>query len=80
MIQEYPPVVPRVLFGYVSEVAVHRRRRGVGPACWKPPHAWFRERGLTYAEVNVSVKNVVAKEFWLKHGYTEFIERLRRDL
>ena len=80
MIEEYPPVVPRVLFGYVSEVAVHRRRRGVGSLLLEAAHAWFREKGLSYAEVNVSVKNAVAKEFWRKHGYTEFIERLRREL
>ena len=78
--QEYPPVVPRVHFGYVSEVSVHRRRRGVGSRLLEAAHAWFREQGLTYVEVNVSARNAVAKEFWKKHGYTEFIERLRREL
>src|SRR5262245_15018656 len=30
MIQEYPAIVPRVLCGYVSELAVRRRRQGIG--------------------------------------------------
>ena len=80
MIQEYPPIVPRVLFGYVSELAVHRRRQGIGSRLLEAAHAWFREKGVTYAEVNVAVKNAVARGFWRKHGYTDFIERLRREL
>jgi ribosomal protein S18 acetylase RimI-like enzyme len=80
IIQEYPPVVNRVLFGYLSEIAVHRRREGVGSRLLDAAHAWCREKGIPYAEVNVSVKNAVAQGFWRKHGYTEFIERLRRDL
>ena len=79
-IQEYPAIVPRVLCGYVSELAVRRRRAGIGSRLLDTAHVWFREKGITYAEVNVSVKNQVARSFWRKHGYTEFIERLRRDL
>ena len=80
MIQEYPPIVLRTRFGYVSEVAVHRRRQGVGSRLLETAHAWFREKGLPYAEVNVSVKNAVALGFWKKHGYTEKIDRLRLEL
>jgi len=80
MMQEYPPIVPRTLFGYVSEVAVHRRRRGVGSRLLEAAHAWFRQQGATYVEVNVSVKNAVALGFWKKHGYAAIIERLRREL
>jgi diamine N-acetyltransferase len=80
MIVEYPAIVPRVLCGYVSELAVRDRRRGIGSRLVEAAHAWFRERGITYAEVNVVVKNQIARSFWRKHGYTEFVERLRRDL
>ena len=79
-IQEYPAIVPRVLCGYVSELAVRRRRTGIGSRLLDTAHVWFRAKDITYAEVNVSVKNQVARSFWRKHGYTEFIERLRRDL
>ena len=80
MIQEYPPIVPRTVYGYVSELAVHRRRQGIGSRLLEAVHAWFREKGITYVEVNVSVKNTLAGSFWRKHGYTEMIERLRREL
>jgi ribosomal protein S18 acetylase RimI-like enzyme len=80
MILENPPVVPWQFYGYVSEVAVHRRREGVGTRLLEAAHAWFREKGLPYAEVNVSVKNPVARGFWRKQGYSEFLERLRREL
>ncbi len=80
MILENPPVVPRPYYGYVSEIAVRDRRRGVGTKLLEAAHAWFREKNVSYAEVNVSVRNAVAGRFWRKHGYTEFLERLRRDL
>ena len=32
------------------------------------------------SEVNVSVRNAVAGRFWRKQGYSEFLERLRREL
>lgn len=80
VIQEYPPLVPRVLCGYVSEISVRRRRQGIGSRLLESAHAWFREKGITYAEVNLSVRNEASRAFWRKHGYSEFIERLRRDL
>ncbi len=80
MILENPPVVPWQFYGYVSEVAVRDKRRGIGTRLLEAAHAWFREKGLPYAEVNVSVRNAVAGRFWRKQGYSEFLERLRREL
>lgn len=80
MILENPPLVPWQYYGYVSEIAVTDRRRGTGTRLLEAAHAWFREKQLPYAEVNVSVKNAVAGRFWRKQGYTEFLERLRREL
>ena len=80
MILENPPVVPWQFYGYVSEVAVYRRREGVGTSLLEAAHAWFREKGLPYVEVNVSVKNPAARAFWRKRGYSEFLERLRQEL
>jgi ribosomal protein S18 acetylase RimI-like enzyme len=80
MILENPPVVPQQFYGYVSEIAVHDRRRGTGTRLLEGAHAWFREKNLPYSEVNVSVRNAVAGRFWRKQGYSEFLERLRREL
>ena len=80
MILENPPIVPWQFYGYVSEVAVRRRRGGLGTRLIEAAHAWFREKGLPYAEVNVSVRNAVARSFWRRQGYSEFLERLHRKL
>ena len=79
-ILENPPVVPALQYGYVSELAVRDRRRGTGTRLLEAAHAWFREMTLAFVEVNVSVRNAVARSFWRKQGYSEFLERLRRDL
>lgn len=80
MILENPPVVPALQYGYLSELAVRRRREGIGTRLLEAAHAWFREKNLPYVEVNVSVRNAVAGKFWRKQGYGEFLERLRREL
>ncbi len=80
MILENPPVLPHQFYGYVSEISVRPRRRGVGGRLLEALHAWFREHRLPYVEVNVSVRNEVARRFWRKNGYGEFLERLRLEL
>jgi ribosomal protein S18 acetylase RimI-like enzyme len=80
MILENPPVVPSLQYGYVSELAVERRRKRIGTRLLEAVHAWFRQKRLPYVEVNVSVRNAVARSFWRKQGYSEFLERLRLEL
>jgi len=80
MILENFPGLPAQFYGRVSEVAVHRRRAGVGTALLDAAHAWFRTHGVPYVEVDVAVKNPVAGAFWRKRGYGEFLELLRIDL
>lgn len=80
MILENPPVVPWQFYGHVSEISVLRRRNGTGTRLLEAAHAWLRARGVSYVEVNVSVRNAVARGFWRKNGYGDFLERLRREL
>lgn len=80
MILENPPLVPWPYYGYVSELSVRDRRRGIGARLLEAAHAWFRQKNLPYAEVSVSVRNAAAGRFWRRQGYSEFLERLRRDL
>ena len=80
MILENPPVLPQQFYGYVSEISVRDKRKGVGTELLRAAHAWFRENGLPYAEVNVSVRNDPARRFWRGRGYGEFLERLRIEL
>jgi GNAT superfamily N-acetyltransferase len=80
-ILENPPVVPNQFFGYVSELSVtaSRRRKGVGTLLLDGVHAWFKTKGLPYAEVTASVRNKVSGKFWRRQGYSDFVERLRVD-
>lgn len=82
MILENPPIVPWQFYGHVSELAVAaaQRRRGAGGKLLAAAHAWFKERGCAYVEAQVSVRNAMSRAFWRKHGYTDFIERLRIEL
>jgi ribosomal protein S18 acetylase RimI-like enzyme len=80
MILENPPVLPHQFYGYVSEISVRPKRKGVGRGLLEAIHGWFRSHRLPYVEVNVSVRNDVARRFWRKNGYGEFLERLRHEL
>jgi GNAT superfamily N-acetyltransferase len=80
MILENFPGLPAQFYGRVSEIAVHRRRAGVGTALLDAAHDWFRTHGVPYVEADVAVKNPVAGAFWRKRGYGEFLERLRIEL
>ena len=80
MVLENFPGLPATHYGRVSEIAVHRRREGVGSALLDEAHDWFRRQGIPYVEVDVSVRNPVAGAFWRKRGYGPFIERMRIEL
>ena len=80
MILENFPGLPAPFYGRVSEIAVHRRREGIGTALLGEAHDWFRRQGIPYVEVDVAVKNPVAGAFWRGRGYGDFLERLRIDL
>lgn len=80
VILQNPPVVPWPHYGCVAEISVRPRRRGIGGRLLEAAHGWFRERGIPYVEVQVSVRHEEARRFWRRHGYAEFLERLRLEL
>jgi len=82
MILENPPILPWQFFGFISEISVSEscRRVGVGAGLVREMHDWFRSKRVPYVEVNVSAKNPGSRAFWRKHGYSDFLERLRTEL
>lgn len=82
IIRENPPVVPDQFTGLVTEICVTgtHRRSGLGSRLLEELHLWFRVKHIRQVEVEVSVRNAAARSFWRRHGYGEFIERLRLDL
>lgn len=82
MILQNPPVVPWTSYGHISELAVTEafRRRGIGGSLLAAADAWFKKRGCSYVEANVSVANEASLAFWSRHGYADFLERRRKEL
>ena len=82
MILENPPIVEAQFYGYISELVIRDdlRRKGLGAKLIAYAHKWFKENHARYAEINVSVYNNIAKPFWRKLGYKDFLERLRLEL
>lgn len=80
VILENPPVLPWPRYGYLAEIAARRPGRGAGGKLLEAAHGWFRENRMPYVDVNVSVRNEGARRFWRRHGYAEFLERLRLEL
>ncbi len=81
-ILENPPVVPHQFYGYFSDLSVTAtsRRSGIGRRLAEALHDWFRAKRMPYVQVNVAVKNSVARSFWRRAGYSEFVEQLRLEL
>jgi len=79
---ENPPIVTSPLFGYLAELCVDpdARRTGHGRRLTEACHEWFKARGCSHAEVNVSVKNDAGRAFYGRLGYRPFLERLRVEL
>jgi GNAT superfamily N-acetyltransferase len=81
-IVENPLMIPAQYSGYISELAVTsiHRRKGVGNLLLEESHKWFRQNNIGFVDVNASVFNKASRNFWRKHGYKEFLERLRVEL
>ncbi len=82
IIVENPLMIPEQFSGYISEIAVTTtdRRKGIGNRLVCEAHTWFKKNSIRYVDVNASVFNKVSGNFWRKHGYKEFLERLRIEL
>jgi GNAT superfamily N-acetyltransferase len=81
-VMEIPPVVIETTFGYLSDLVVDEaaRGRGIGAALVGACHEWLRAMGVRHVEVNVSVRNPEAREFYEGRGYVPFVDRLRAEL
>jgi ribosomal protein S18 acetylase RimI-like enzyme len=71
--------VPR--YGYVGCLYVdhEHRGRGLGDALADAVFGWFRWKGLTVAQVDVSCRDPVGRDFWESRGFSRFLDHLWRD-
>ena len=57
--------------GYVSETVVNEKFRGngIGKKLFERAEQWFEEEGADHIELQVSLKNTVAMNFWGNQGF-----------
>ncbi|MFX0083304.1 MAG: GNAT family N-acetyltransferase [Candidatus Hodarchaeota archaeon] len=74
LIQFYPPVFKRRIYGLINDLAVKEshRRKGLGEQMLFKMFQWFESHGLDRIELRVSVRNKIAYSFWKKHGFKDY--------
>ncbi|OHB69244.1 MAG: hypothetical protein A2W23_07170 [Planctomycetes bacterium RBG_16_43_13] len=82
LILENPPVVTEQFYGYISDLSIveSHQKKGIGKMLLDEVQGWFKASKISYAEINVSVHNAAARGFWLRHGYTPFLDRMRAEV
>lgn len=81
-IDKYPPVFVKQTCGTIEDLAVSsgHRRRGIGELVLKEMLDWFRSQGIDRVELKVASVNTVGYSFWRKHGFTDYMHIMYRDL
>ncbi|MFX1345536.1 MAG: GNAT family N-acetyltransferase [Promethearchaeota archaeon] len=74
LIQFYPPVFKRSVYGLINDLAVKEthRRKGLGEQMLLKMFQWFTSHGLDRIELRVSVRNKIGYSFWKKHGFKDY--------
>jgi len=69
-------------YGFIAEMAVTEAERGqgTGEAMWTAAVEWFRRRGITVVQLNVSPRNESGQRFWRKLGCGDFLDILWYDI
>lgn len=81
-IDKYPPVFVKQICGSIADLAVSsgHRRKGIGELMLKEMLDWFQSRRIDRVELRVASMNTVGYSFWRKHGFTDYMHIMYRDL
>jgi ribosomal protein S18 acetylase RimI-like enzyme len=76
------PVFKPERHGFVSDasVAPDARRSGVGQALFEALRTWFREKGVSHIQLEVSYNNPASRPFWRAMGCTDYMDIMWYDL
>jgi len=76
------PIFATKDYGVIMSFAVTTkyRRKGIGERMLKKVIDWFRAQGTHRVEIRASVFNKVSIDFWKKHNFTPFIERMYLEI
>ncbi len=69
-------------WGTISDLAVRDsdRSKGIGSTLLAQTLGWFRDNGIPVVEVSVLAGNQAGVDFWEKHGFKPFSQRLYRSI
>jgi ribosomal protein S18 acetylase RimI-like enzyme len=69
-------------FGYVDTLAVMAsyRRRGIGEKMFDEIMKWFHSKNIDRVELEITTRNHLASSFWAKHGFTDYMRKLYRQI
>lgn len=76
------PVYKPERHGFVANasVAPGARRNGVGRALFEALKTWFREKGVSYIQLEVGHNNPISQSFWRAMGCTDYMDQMWCDL
>ena len=81
-IDKYSPVFIKQTCGSIADLAVSsgHRRKGTGELMLNEMLDWFQSQGIDRVELRVASMNTVGYSFWRKHGFTDYMHIMYRDL
>ncbi len=81
-IKDPPRGLKRDKYGYIHHVAVtvNHRRSGIGDKMFYEIIKWFHSKRIDRVELEITTKNQVARSFWEKHGFTDYMRKLYRQM
>lgn len=76
LVLDNPPVFQLGRYGFVGEMVVtcKHRRGGIGRMLWDRARRWFKRKGVSVVQLNVSESNLEGKAFWKSVGFEDFLE------
>ncbi len=76
LILDNPEIFELQKYGFIGEMSVAQqvRRQGTGRLLWESAKKWFRRKGITVVQLNVSPKNETGIPFWSSLGFGDFLE------
>lgn len=79
---ENPPLFELKRYGFLCEICVDPRHegQGIGKALFERATRWFKRRGLTVVQLNVSPGNDKGLRFYGELGFKSFLNILWLDL
>lgn len=69
-------------YGFLAEMCVDEelRHSGIGHDLWEALESWFRSVGIKVVQLNVSVNNPKAMNFWTQIGFGPFLNVLWKEI